>query len=93
MLLITKKASIYEEMANIKALNFILGLIIIGVEGGYMLMYKNGWEISKGSIMANISIAIILLFIGSMFFHEKINLIKVIGVFVCLAGITLVNVG
>ena len=58
-----------------------------------MLMYKNGWEISKGSIMANISIAIILLFIGSMFFSEKINLVKVIGIIVCLVGIALVNAG
>ena len=93
LLMITKKASIYTEMANLKAANFILGLIIIGVEGGYMLMYKNGWEISKGSIMANISIAIILLFIGSMFFSEKINLVKVIGIIVCLVGIALVNAG
>ena len=93
MLFVTKKAGICEEMASLKAANFILGLIIIGVEGGYMLMYRNGWEISKGSIMANISIAIILLFIGSMFFHEKINMIKVIGIIVCLLGIALVNAG
>ena len=93
VLLITKKTSIYEEMSNLKIANYIMGLIIIGVEGGYMLMYKNGWEVSKGSLIANIFIAIILIFIGALFFQEKLNFTKIIGMIICLIGITLVNIG
>lgn len=76
LLLITKKTSIYEEMSNLKIANYIMGLIIIGVEGGYMLMYKNGWEISKGSLIANIFIAIILIFMGAVFFKKSCILQK-----------------
>ena len=93
LLLITKKTSIYEEMSNLKIANYIMGLIIIGVEGGYMLMYKNGWEVSKGSLIANIFIAIILIFMGTVFFQEKLNLTKMIGMAICLIGIALVNIG
>lgn len=93
LLLITKKTSIYEEMSNLKIANYIMGLIIIGVEGGYMLMYKNGWEISKGSLIANIFIAIILIFMGAVFFQEELHFTKMIGIAVCLIGIALVNVG
>jgi len=70
-----------------------MGLIIIGVEGGYMLMYKKGWEVSKGSLIANICIAVILVFMGVAFFHEKLNITKMIGMIICIIGIILVNIG
>lgn len=70
-----------------------MGLIIIGVEGGYMLMYKKGWEVSKGSLIANICIAVILVFMGTAFFHEKLNITKMIGMIICIIGIILVNIG
>lgn len=70
-----------------------MGLIIIGVEGGYMLMYKKGWEVSKGSLIANICIAVILVFMGAAFFYEKLNITKMIGMIICIIGIILVNIG
>lgn len=69
-----------------------MGLVIIGVEGGYMLMYKKGWEVSKGSLIANICVAVILLLIGIAFFHEKMNFKKIIGLIVCIIGIVLINI-
>ena len=93
LLLLTKKASIHEEISNLKAVNYIMGLIIIGVEGGYMLMYKKGWEVSKGSLIANICIAVILVFMGAVLFHEKLNITKMIGMIICIIGIILVNIG
>ena len=76
LLLITKKSTIYEEIINLKITNYLMGLVIIGVEGGYMLMYKKGWAVSKGSLIANICVAVILLFFGFAFIHEKMNFKK-----------------
>ncbi|MDE6662882.1 MAG: EamA family transporter, partial [Lachnospiraceae bacterium] len=70
----------------------LMGLVIIGVEGGYMLMYKKGWEVSKGSLIANICVAVTLLFIGIALFHEKMNLKKIIGLIVCIIGIVLISI-
>ena len=70
-----------------------MGLIIIGVEGGYMLMYKKGWEVSKGSLIANICIAVILVFMGAAYLHKKLNITKMIGMIICIIGIILVNIG
>ena len=92
LLLITKKSTIYEEIINLKITNYLMGIVIIGVEGGYMLMYKKGWEVSKGSLIANICVAVILLFIGFAFFHEKMNFKKIIGLIVCIIGIVLINI-
>lgn len=57
-MLLTKKASIHEEISNLKAVNYIMGQIIIGVEGGYMLMYKKRWEVSKGSLIGGVPLPV-----------------------------------
>lgn len=67
--------------------NLLLGLIIIGVEGGYMLMYRAGWPISKASITVNIILAIVLVMVGAIIFHEPINIKKIIGIILCILGI------
>lgn len=93
LFLITKKATIVEEISNLKISNYIMGLVIIGLEGGYLLMYQKGWEVSKGSVIANICVAIILLLIGAISFQEKMDLTKVIGIVVCFVGVFLINMG
>ena len=90
---INKKTTVYEEIQQLSIANLLMGLVIIGVEGGYMLMYQKGWEISKGSLIANISIAVILFFIGKMFFNESVSIQKILGIIACIIGIFLVNLG
>lgn len=87
----TRQQSFFKEVTNLKWGSFALGLVIIGIEGGYMLMYKKGWAVSKGSLIANVSVACILLILGYLFFHEQININKLIGIGLCIAGIILMN--
>lgn len=93
LMFITKKTTVYEEIQQLSITNLLMGFVIIGVEGGYMLMYQKGWEISKGSLIANISIAVILFFIGKMFFNESVSIQKILGIIACIIGIFLVNLG
>lgn len=86
------KDSIYaNEKNSINIFNLLIGLVIIGVEGRYMLMYRAGWEVSKASVCANIVLAILLLIVGVGIFNESINVKKIIGVVLCILGITLLK--
>ncbi len=86
------KDSIYaNEKNSINIFNLLIGLVIIGVEGGYMLMYRAGWEVSKASVCANIVLAVLLLIVGVGIFNESINVKKIIGVVLCILGITLLK--
>jgi drug/metabolite transporter (DMT)-like permease len=89
--LITSKNYFITEFTKISMSNILLGLVVIGVEGGYILMYRSGWEINKGSLMANMCVAIILLIVGALVFNEGITLKKIIGVGLCIMGIFLIN--
>lgn len=89
LMLITKKTTVYEEIRQLNITNLLMGIVIIGVEGGYMLMYQKGWEVSKGALIANISIAVILFFLGKMLFNENVSIQKIMGIAFCIIGIFL----
>lgn len=79
---------------SIKQLNWtsiVLGISIVGLELGYLLAYRAGWNISVGSLVANILLALILIPIGIMLYHEKFDLTKVIGSVFCIVGLILIN--
>jgi len=91
LFIVTKSNSITFEITKIKWTNIILGFAVLGVESGWILMYMNGWEISKASIIANICVAIILFIAGIIIFKDAISIKKVIGLLVCIIGVFLLN--
>lgn len=88
---ITKVTIYSNQKVNINMYNLLLGIVIIGVEGGYILMYRAGWEVSKASVVANIVLAILLLFIGAIVFHESVAVKKIAGIILCVLGIALIK--
>ena len=69
--------------------SLVLGFAIIGLEAGYVYLYRAGWKISLGSLTANISLAIVLLFVGALAYHENISLKQIAGTIVCMIGLYL----
>lgn len=69
----------------------ILGIAIVGLEAGYVYLFRAGWEISKGSLTANTVLAIVLIIIGKFFYHENISLKQVSGILICLFGLYLIK--
>lgn len=81
-------------LANIKSLNwasYALGLAIVGLEIGFILAYRLGWQVSLAGIISNISVAILLIPVGLLLFRETLSLINIIGLIFCLVGLVLVN--
>ena len=69
----------------------VLGIVIVGLELGNILMYRAGWNISLGSLVANISLAVILIGVGILFYREVITVSQMIGIALCLAGLFFIN--
>jgi len=66
-------------------------LAIFGVEIGTLLAYRSGWQISLLSIMVNVVASLMLVLIGGIFFKEKLSLINLLGVVICIVGLVMVN--
>ena len=86
-----KPANVMAEMAKINWTSFVLGLAIIGLEAGYVFLYRAGWKVSNGALTCNICLAIALLFIGYLLFKESISVKQLAGVLVCAVGLFLIS--
>ena len=71
--------------------SIVLGIAILGLEIGTLLMYRSGWQISLGALVANIALAVLLIPIGLFFYHETLSLSKIIGILLCVAGLYFIN--
>lgn len=70
---------------------FAMGLVIIGMEVGWIVAYKVGWQVSMGYIIVTSVVSSSLLIVGRLLYKEKITLNKVIGVVLCLTGLIIIN--
>jgi multidrug transporter EmrE-like cation transporter len=69
----------------------IVGFTIVGIEIGFLLMYRSGWTLSTGYIMTSVAVNIALLLIGLLFFSEKLSAVNVTGVLLCIVGVAMVG--
>ena len=79
------------EMKNVNWTCLILGLSIVGLEAGYIYMYRAGWNISMGSVVSNIILAIALILVGIFAYKEHMTLNKIFGIALCVLGLVFIN--
>lgn len=80
---------------SIKSLNWasiVLGVAIIGLELGYLLAYRMGWQISLAGVFSNVAVALLLIPIGVLLFREHLSGLNVLGLAFCVLGLILTNI-
>ena len=87
----SRGGNLLQEWGGINWTAFVLGIPIVGLEAGSIYMYKVGWNVNTGYIVKAICLAIGLIFLGALLYHEKITGNKVAGIAVCLFGLYLIN--
>ena len=82
---------LFREYAKLNWAPFVLGVVIVGLEVGWIYAYKAGWQVSTGFIVQSAILAAGLLAVGYMLYHEPITRNKLIGLALCLAGLVVLN--
>ena len=90
-LLTSRGESFASQFRSLNAANYILGLAVVGLEGGFLCLYRHGWSASVGPIVTYSAVAVLLLVAGGFFLGENIGWRQIVGVALCLAGIALVT--
>ena len=80
------------ELSKINWTSIILALAIVGLEVGYVFVYRAGWTVSTASVVANIGLACVLLVVGYFLYKENVSFNQILGIFVCMVGLILINV-
>ena len=80
--------------AEIKQLNWAsigLAIAIVGIEFGFLLVYRSGWNLGIAAVLTNVVASLILVPVAILVFKDKISWVNVAGIFVCLAGLVMLN--
>ena len=83
--------SLVQEYGRLNWAPFVLGVVIVGLEVGFIYAYKAGWPISTAQIVQAAFLSVILLLVGAGVYHEALTWNKIAGVLVCLGGLALIN--
>lgn len=83
--------NILKECERLNWAPFVLGIVIIGLEAGWIYAYQAGWQVSTGFIVQSAFLSSALLFVGFFLYHEALTWNKLAGVLICLIGLILIN--
>ena len=80
-----------SELKNLNWASFLLAIAIVGIEFGFLLTYRAGWNLGIAAVLVNVVASLILLPVAIFFFKDKISWVNIVGIFVCLAGLVMLN--
>ena len=86
-----RNGNLIKEYNKLNWAPFVLGIVIVGLETGWIYAYKAGWQVSTGFIVQSAVLAVMLLVVGFFLYHEAFTWNKVVGVIICLIGLVFIN--
>lgn len=87
-------AGVFHVPEELRKLNWtapVLGVSIVGLEVGYLYLYRAGWKVSAGSVVCNITLAVVLIVVGAFLYRETITVKQLLGMGLCALGLVLVT--
>lgn len=84
-------SGLLTEYSKVNITSFLVGAAVVGIDLGNRYMYKLGWNINSGYVVTSISVSIVLMFVGLLFFGEAITSSKAVGIVFCIIGILFIN--
>lgn len=79
------------EITKVNWTSIILALAIVGLEVGYVFVYRVGWSVTTASVVANIALACVLIVVGYALYQENVSLSQILGIAVCMIGLILIS--
>jgi drug/metabolite transporter (DMT)-like permease len=87
----TEGNGLATSFKNLNWASFALGIAIIGLELGFLLAYRAGWNITLGALVSNLTVSLLLIPIGILFFKEKVSAVNLAGIVLSIAGFICIN--
>ena len=89
--LLHRGGNLFREYRQLNWAPFVLGIVIVGLEVGFIYAYKNGWAVSTAAVVQGAFLAVTLLFVGLLIYHETITASKIAGIVICMVGLYFIN--
>ena len=88
---LNRDANLVRELRLTNWAPIVLGVVIVGLEVGFIYAFRAGWQVGTTQIITSAVVAVLLIFVGYLLYHEAITWNKIAGIIICLAGLVLIN--
>jgi len=85
------KNGLIAELKQLNWASFLLAIAVVGIEFGFLLVYRSGWNLGIAAMLANVVASLILVPVAIFVFKDKLNWVNIVGILVCLVGLVMLN--
>ena len=89
--ILNRDANLFREIRLTNWAPIVLGIVIVGLEVGFIYAFRAGWQVSVAQIVSSAVVAVMMIFVGYLLYHEAVTWNKIVGIIICLAGLVLIN--
>jgi drug/metabolite transporter (DMT)-like permease len=82
---------ITSELKQLNWASIVLAIAIVGIEYGFLLTYRAGWNLGIAAVVVNVAASLILLPVAIFFFKDEISWVNIAGIMVCFVGLIMLN--
>ena len=79
------------ELTKLNWASIGLAVAVVGIEFGFLLVYRSGWNLGIAAVLVNVVASLILLPVAIFLFKDKISWVNILGIVVCFAGLIMLN--
>ena len=79
------------ELQKLNWASIGLAIAIVGIEFGFLLVYRSGWHLGIAAVLTNVIASLILVPVAIFLFKDKLNWVNIAGILVCLVGLIMLN--
>lgn len=88
---LNKDTNFTIEFSKINWAPLVFGVVLVGLEVGWIYAYRAGWQVSTAQIVQSAFLAVALIFVGALLYKEALTWNKLVGVIICLIGLVFIN--
>lgn len=88
---LNKGGHIFREFSKVNWAPFAFGIVLVGLEIGWIYAYRAGWQVSTAQIVQSAFLAAALIIVGTLLYKETLSWNKIVGVVICLIGLVFIN--
>lgn len=86
-----RSANVIDDFRALNISSVLVGISIVGVELGFLLAYRYGWQLNLAALTSSTALAVFLVLIGWVIFHEGWSIKHTVGAVLCLSGLYLLH--
>ena len=90
-LFFTATEGIAVELKKLNWASIGLAVAVVGIEFGFLLVYRSGWNLGIAAVVTNVVASLLLIPVAIFLNKDKISLVNIAGILVCLAGLVMLN--